>query len=162
ASSVRARLATGCSASSRRRVRVHLIVRSTYKAYARWAAAVVVLFGGACRQAPQEPVAQHDASGSGVSDVAALPAPSDAAVTPKPESADAAAGAAGRAAGGAFCNEVYAADRDRRREKCAASDFAVTQALAQSAATLCFSDLAAALSRSRADFDEAAARQCVA
>src|SRR5262249_48353852 len=49
----------------------------------------------------------------------------------------------------------------RLRDKCNATDFKLTQSMGHSAANLCFSDLRSGLARSRADFDEVAARKCV-
>lgn len=95
----------------------------------------------------------------------------DAAAPPAPEvTHDAAAERAtparetdgGRSAVRDFCTGAYTADIERLKQKCAPDDLRATEAMARAASNLCFSDISAALSRSRASFDADAAQHCVA
>jgi hypothetical protein len=108
---------------------------------------------GACHGAPAEQVSTHDAAAL---DASSPQVPDAARVEGSPGAAD-----AGASPQREFCNDVFSADVDRLREKCAPEDLKMSQAIARAAANLCFSDLASALDRSRASFDADAARRCV-
>ena len=80
----------------------------------------------------------------------------DAATHPTPVAPD-----AGRTPVLAFCQDAYAADTDRMKDKCSANDASLTQSMARAAAGLCDHDVRLAIDRSRASFDPDAASKCV-
>ncbi|HEY8039277.1 MAG TPA: hypothetical protein VIF15_05760 [Polyangiaceae bacterium] len=111
----------------------------------------------ACHHTPEETTAPADAAAA--ADVAILEAAAPVGASSSDEPAvdvD-----AGRAALRDFCNDVYSADLDRLKDKCAPADLKTMEAMSRAAARLCLHDLVVAIGRHRADVDEDAAKRCV-
>lgn len=113
------------------------------RVFALLAALMVV---GACHRSPEE-LPRPDAGTSVASATVARPpaSPLDAGSSPTRD----------------FCNDVFAADQDRMRQKCALADLGMSQSMARAAGNLCGGDVDLALARKRASFDADAARRCV-
>jgi hypothetical protein len=119
-------------------------------------APALVLAAMSCRRAPEELVAERDAS-SPVSSVAR------GAADGAPGAPDASTSIQGGARSEVrdFCADAFGADGEHLRSVCSAEDLSVSQGVARAAGNLCTADLTSALSRGRATFDADAARRCV-
>jgi hypothetical protein len=123
----------------------------------------VAIAVAACHGAPAEQVPAIDAAAPSAPSAPSAPAEARAAAAAPPATAAPERETdGGRSAVRDFCNDAYTADVDRLKDKCAPADLSTTEAMARAAANLCFSDISAALSRSRASFDADAAQHCVA
>jgi hypothetical protein len=121
-------------------------------------AIAALVLAAACHSAPEE---------LPPSDASPAPRPSASAVTSSsasgaPSSSPPAVEDAGPANLRDFCEGAFTADVERLHDKCSPADLALTQSMARAAANLCTSNLAMAIARSRASFDDDAAHACIA
>jgi hypothetical protein len=117
----------------------------------------IFAIAAACRSTPDEP-ASTAATASPTTSSSSVPPPSASAA---PGASSAPEEDAGPANLRTFCEGAFTADTDRLRDKCSAADLALSQSMAKAAANLCTSNLALAIARSRATFDDDAGRRCV-
>ncbi|HEY8087798.1 MAG TPA: hypothetical protein VIF09_08135, partial [Polyangiaceae bacterium] len=115
----------------------------------------LLAIAAACRSTPDEP-----ASTAATASPTSAPA-SSASSSSVPAASSASDEDAGPANLRTFCEGAFTADTDRLRAKCSAADLALSQSMAKAAANLCSSNLALAIARSRATFDDDAGRRCV-